>query len=108
VECEWLLRWLFDAGPIASGDMGLRGLNWVELMAWRTATDADASPREMRLLRRLSESYAAAYRDSQDADHKGYWIGDEVAEAQIAQVERADQSIGMIFGALAQRSNPGA
>lgn len=103
---EWLISDLFELGPVASGGMGLSGVSWSEIEAWMRATRTRLEPWESRALSSLSSAYASAYSASQDPDQAAYWAGDEIAEARVEQIERAEQSIGMIFGALAARSNP--
>lgn len=103
---EWLISDLFEVGPVASGGMGISGVSWSEIEAWMRATRTQLEPWEADALHRMSGAYASAYSASQDPDQKPYWSGEEIAEARVEQIERAEQSIGMIFGALARRSNP--
>lgn len=103
---EWLIEDLFAAGGVASDAMGVRGLAWGELEAWARMTRTSLEPWEADALYRLSAAYAAALDASKDPDQKPYWAGEELAAAKVEQIERAEQSISMIFGALAARSNP--
>ena len=103
---EWLISDLFELGPVAAGGMGLSGVSWSEIEAWTRATRTPLEPWEADALRRMSSAYASAYSASQDPDQKPYWAGEELVAAKVEQIERAEQSIGMIFGALAARSNP--
>ena len=99
---EWLIGWLFEAGPLASDGMGARGLSWPELAAWRDCTGTPAGPWEMSALRRLSAVYAAAYHASQEADCPAYWLHPELATVSISKSEAAGQQIKTLFGALAK------
>ena len=99
---DWLLAWLFEAGPLASDGMGARGLSWPELAAWRSCTHTPTQPWEMQALHRLSAAYAAAYHASQEPDCPAYWLHAELAQADVSKSEAAGQQIKALFGALAK------
>ena len=99
---EWLLGWLFEAGPLASDGMGARGLSWPELAAWRDCTGTLASPWEMQALRRLSAVYAAAHHAGQEPDCPAYWLHPDLTIANVGKSEAAGQQIKTLFSALAK------
>lgn len=99
---DWLLGWLFEAGPLASDGMGARGLSWPELAAWRDCTRTPALPWEMQALHRLSAAYASAYHASQEPDCPAYWLHDDLAKADVSKSEAAGQQLKTLFGALAK------
>lgn len=105
---EWLLDWLFDAGPIGTDGFGARGLNWIELDAWRSATRTLADANDLRALRRLSAIYAAALRESSVPEHGGYWRADEVIQAEIRRSDQVGAGLAAIFSGMAQRGGDGA
>lgn len=101
---EWLLAWLFTAGPLASDGMGARGLSWPELLAWRECTRPMISPWEMEALHQLSGAYASAWHAAEDPGCPAYWVSQETVPLDIQRSERAGQSIKAIFGAMAKRN----
>lgn len=104
---EWLISDLFKLGPVSTGGMELSGVSWREIESWSRMTRTEIEAWEVEALHKMSAAYASAYSASQEPDRKAYWVGDQVAHALNAQVEQASTSLETIFGALAQRNNPG-
>ncbi len=103
---EWLLAWLFEAGPLASDGMGARGLSWPELQAWRDCTQAHITPWEMGALRQLSTAYASAWHAAEKPSCPAYWVGPEMIAVDVQRSEAAGQAIKSIFGAMAKKHRP--
>jgi len=101
---DWLLAWLFTAGPLASDGMGARGLSWPELLAWRECTRPMITPWEMEALHQLSHAYASAWHAAEDPACQAYWVSQEITPIDIQRSERAGDAIKAIFGAIAKRS----
>lgn len=96
---EWLLEWLFTAGPVQSDGMGLRGLSWQELQAWRDLTATWITPWEARALHQLSAAYAGAWHASQEPAQEPYWLSPELVVAENARrVQRGDAVVSMFSG----------
>lgn len=60
---EYLVAFLHSAGTAAATGMGLTGLSWQELEAWKRCTDQEGivTPRDMKTLHMLSRVYANEY-----------------------------------------------
>lgn len=101
---DWLLAWLFEAGPCGDDAMGVRGLSWPEIRAWRACTRTQAHPWELTLLKQLSAAYATAHHAAQEPDCPAYWLSPELGQADVARSEAAGAQLKSIFGALAKRS----
>lgn len=100
---DWLLGWLFQAGPLASDGMGARGLSWPELAAWRDCTRTLISPWELTALHRLSGAYAGAYHAAEKPDCPAYWLSPELTQASVSKSEHAGQQLKNVFGAMAKK-----
>jgi hypothetical protein len=105
VGAEWLLGWLFQAGPIASNGMGVSGLTWTELQAWRDVTGAWADDWEMTTLHALSAAYADAHHRSSKPEREPYWSADDVREAQAQKSEQAGATLASIFSGMSRRQH---
>lgn len=104
---EWLIGWLFEAGPTSRGDMGIRGLSWLELQAWRELSETWADAWEMRTLHKLSAAYASAYSESEKPHAEAYWGADSVETAIIEKSDQAGATLAAIFGGMSKRSSVG-
>lgn len=100
---DWLLGWLFQAGPLASDGMGARGLSWPELAAWRKCTQVLITPWEMQALHRMSASYAGAYHAAEKPDCPAYWLSPELTQLNVSKSEAAGQQLKSVFGAMAKK-----
>jgi len=103
---DWLLNWLFEAGPLASDGMGARGLSWPELAAWEACTRPLATPWELAVVHRLSASYANAWHAATKPDCKAYWLNEELAQANAARSDAVGQQLKSVLSALAKRGTP--
>lgn len=73
---DWILEWLFDAGPGVSTMGGMAPLGYVEIDAYARATGIQISGDEARMLRRLSRRYTAKYAEASDPKCMApYWDG---------------------------------
>lgn len=105
---DWLIEWLFDAGPVGNDGMGQRGLTWSELQAWRDLTGTLITAPEARALRTLSQAYAAASAAAQKEHCKPFWESPQIAEIQARQSEQAGNALAMLFRAKAAASQSAA
>lgn len=64
-ELEYLVGYLFDAGPVSVVGMGPQPLTWTDLDAWQRCSGVVLQPWQSELLRHLSGQYLA---ESQIAD----------------------------------------
>lgn len=67
---DYLIGYLFDAGPAMSGGMGNAQLSHGEIRAWQDNTGIELTPWEARTLRTLSGEYLASAQDAEDAQCK--------------------------------------
>ena len=58
-ELQYLVDYLFDAGPSSAAGMGAIPLTWADLGAWERATGVTLPLWASRLLRHLSAEYLA-------------------------------------------------
>lgn len=58
---EYLVAFLHSAGTATSTGMGLVGLSWQEIDAWRRCTGSVASTRDLKTVYTLSKVYANEY-----------------------------------------------
>jgi hypothetical protein len=105
VGAEWMIDWLFQAGPVANDGIGVRGLSWMELQAWRDLTETWADAWEMATLHRLSAEYAYARDRGSEKDCEPYWSAADVGEAVIEQSQRAGATLAAIFGGMSRRQS---
>ena len=56
-SCDYMIGYLFEAGPVMSDTMGSAPLSNMEIRAWQDNTGASLTPWEARLLRSLSREY---------------------------------------------------
>lgn len=54
---QFLIEYLFDAGPTSPSGTGSVALTWADLEAWQRGTGVSLPPWTARLLRKLSSEY---------------------------------------------------
>lgn len=100
---EYLLGYLWDAGPLMRGGMEPAPLSCTELGAWQEASGVELQPWESALLRRLSREYLAEATQASASDSPAPW-----AAAPDAGLDReaVSRRIGQQFKAMimAQRA----
>jgi hypothetical protein len=77
---EFLVEYLFDAGPANAGNV----LSWADLEEWQRETGIDLSPWQSRLLRRLSGDYLAEFRAAAEHDAPPPWKARQISETKAA------------------------
>lgn len=105
-EAQVYLDLLWEAGPTAPSGYGAVGLPWSELAAWIAASGHRLRPREMAMIRRLSQAYASAQHEMRAHDAPAPWSAapDDTDE----KAQKVENSIGALFGALAKKQGPRA
>lgn len=87
VDCEYLLVYLFEAGPLQGGGSAPAALGWTEISAWRSLAGVALAPWQARLLRRLSLDYLNQMLQSTDPDCAPPWgaatVGKQLAAADM-------------------------
>lgn len=63
---EYIVEYLFEAGPVSSNGFGPEPLSWLELEAWAHLAQVNLDSWEARTLRKLSEHYSAQLVKSAD------------------------------------------
>jgi hypothetical protein len=66
IDAEYLIGYLWEAGPTMPGAAGAVPLTQSELRAWQENTGVDLQPWEVRILRRLSCDLVAEMRRAED------------------------------------------
>lgn len=97
----YLLRVLFDAGPLQSGGMGAVPLDYVQLHAWQQCHGERLTPWEAELLRMLSCEYFREQLRAEDPIASAPGSVDEAPEQQSERRERVSQGLGDRLRAMA-------
>jgi hypothetical protein len=84
--CDYLIGYLYEAGPIMSGGMGDSPLSHSEIRAWQDNTGTVLTAWEARLLRRLSREYLHSSQQAEKPNCPAPW-GDSRDAANIHQAE---------------------
>lgn len=63
---EYIVEYLFEAGPVGNNGFGPEPITWIELEAWAKLTQVDLDSWEASTLRKLSEHYSAQLVKSAD------------------------------------------
>jgi len=63
---EYLIDYLFEAGPVTSNGFGPEPLSWLELEAWSRLSQVKLDAWEALTLRKLSDHYSAQLVRSAD------------------------------------------
>lgn len=72
-EAEYLVAYLFDAGPVMAAGMGVATLSHQELQAFCELTGIALQPWEARMLRNLSRDYLTASQAAEKIDCPAPW-----------------------------------
>lgn len=73
IDAQYLIDYLFDAGPVLTGGMAIAALDHVALRAWQQNTGIRLNPWQVRTLRHLSGEYAAMLTDAKEPDCPSPW-----------------------------------
>ncbi|MDR2325497.1 MAG: hypothetical protein LBE51_08880 [Acidovorax sp.] len=98
----YLLRVLFDVGPLQSGGMGAAPLDYVQLQAWQQCHGTRLSPWEAEQLRWLSCEYFRELQRGEDPNAAAPGSLDETPEQQQDRRERVNKGLGARLRALAE------
>lgn len=91
---EHLTDWLLDAGPTVHGAMGEVPIGYRDLLAWQEITGIELEPWEARLMRSLSEAYAAERSRARKRDCMAPYSGiDREPETVRDKVSRQVRSL---------------
>ena len=63
---QYLVQYLFEAGPVGNNGFGPEPLTWQEIEAWSRLTQVDLDAWEALTLRKLSSDYSAQLTQSSD------------------------------------------
>lgn len=63
---QYLVQYLFEAGPVGNNGFGPEPLTWQEIEAWSKLTQVDLDAWEALTLRKLSSDYSAQLIQSSD------------------------------------------
>lgn len=73
IDAQYLIDYLFDAGPVLAGGMALAALDHAALRAWQQNTGIRLTPWQVRTLRHLSGEYVAMLNDAKEPDCPSPW-----------------------------------
>ena len=93
---QYLLGYLFDAGPFVNVAGGSAPLNWQDLRAWQSGTGIELQPWEARALRGLSQIYLRASVEAQAPDCPAPYTEQPTPD----QREHVASALRSIFGNL--------
>lgn len=83
VSAGYLLDYLMEIGPAASGGMGPVPVTHGEIRSWQENTGIELSPWEARLLRSLSREYVSELVEAGDPKRKAPYDAAEVDAAKV-------------------------
>ena len=72
-EAAYLVDYLMEVGPVASGGMAPAAISYSEIAAWAEITSTIISPWDAHMLRYLSRVYVNQYSDSKDIRAQAPW-----------------------------------
>lgn len=93
---QYLLGYLFDAGPLVNTVGGSAPLNWQDLRAWQSGTGIELQPWESRTLRTLSQTYLYASIEAKSPDCPAPYTEQPTPD----QREHVATALRSIFGQL--------
>ena len=70
---QYLVEYLFEAGPTSAAGGGHMVLTWADLQAWQTALGVSLLPWQLRLLRVMSAEYLVESRTADEHDAPPPW-----------------------------------
>ena len=94
----YIIRWLFEAGPMSFTPMGQAPLDWQAIKAWQDLQGLELEPQEVDALRHLSTAYLSQQQKSEDKACPPPWVDTE----QLDRDKVADK-VSSTFKAIAQR-----
>lgn len=86
---EYLVQYLFEAGPTMPGGMGAAPLTFSELECWQRQVGVDLDPWEVRIVRRLSLEYCAESQAATKPDAPPPFNSSDARRLQQAKIDRA-------------------
>ena len=93
---QYLLAYLFDAGPLVNSANGSAALSWQDLSAWQIGTGVELQAWESRAIRKLSQVYLRASIDAQAPDCPAPYTEQPTPD----QREHIASALRSIFGQL--------
>lgn len=93
--CDYLVGYLFDAGPYMSGAMGNVPLSHGEIRHWQDNIGIELSAWEVRTLRRLSGDYLGSSQAAESPDCKPPYTG--AGDAQRLQQVELQQKLDLFL-----------
>lgn len=102
----YLLRVLFDVGPLQPGGMGAVPLDYVQLQAWQQCHGTALSSWESEQLRVLSCEYFREQHRAEDPSAAAPGSVDETPEQQQDRRQRVSQGLGEQLRAFAAGRKP--
>jgi len=94
----YIIRWLFEAGPISHSPMGVTPLDWQTIKSWSDIQGIEIEPKEAEALKQLSISYLVQQQKSEDKTCPPPWTDPD----QIDRDKVADK-VTSTFKAIANR-----
>lgn len=84
-DAGYLVKYLFDIGPVEPGGMGPAPLSHREIEAWQRNTGIELNAWEATTLRRLSREYLSMSQDATSPTCPSPWLPDSVHEPEYAE-----------------------
>ncbi|MGS0941031.1 hypothetical protein ACVA51_10725 [Pseudomonas luteola] len=82
---QYLIEYLFEAGPFENGGFGPTPISWRELKAWEDMRGIMLTAWEAGVIRALSQHYVAQLRESTNPNCPPPYAGTELSKAEIAE-----------------------
>lgn len=79
-DAGYLIKYLFDVGPVEAGGMGPAALSHREIEAWQRNTGIELTSWEAGMLRKLSREYLAMSQDATSPSCPPPWTAESVEE----------------------------
>lgn len=87
-EIEFLVAYLFDAGPMSAGGQSQSPLTWADLQAWERGSGITLHPWQARLLRALSAEYLSESLTADAHDAPPPWVREADREKIAKHIRR--------------------
>jgi len=87
-ELQFLIGYLFDAGPTSAGASSGVPLTWSDIRAWERGTGITLPPWQARLLRRLSADYLSESLTADAHDAPPPWVREADREKIAKHIKR--------------------
>ena len=98
-ECnaDYIIKYLFDVGPVQSGGMGAIPLTCQEIQSWQDQSGIELQPWEFNFIRKLSSDYLIESQKSEKPDYPAPYQPDVTSEQNR---EAVSMKIDNLFAAL--------